>query len=64
MPIAAILALIIKTVPQAMQAFQTIRATLGTHEQAALDSQLAAVRAERHAADDELDRVLRERGLG
>ena len=58
-----ILMTVIQRFPDALAALMQIRATLGTHEQAALDSQLAAVRAERHAADDELDALLRSKGL-
>jgi len=61
--VAEILSLIIERVPDALAAFQSIRSTLGTHEQVALDAQLAAVQRDRHAADDALDALLRAKGL-
>jgi len=62
--IIPILLAVIQRFPDALAALQQVRSTLSTRDQATLDAQLAAVREQRHAADDELDRVLRERGLG
>ena len=58
-----ILMLILQRVPDAVKAFQQIKATLSTHEVEELERQLDKVRGERKDADEELDRVLREKGV-